>query len=58
MYEQHRAFLEWAAGYDTGEFGGRSRLRHEVWLAQVPQPILRISGLISIEEQARVILTA
>jgi len=37
-------FLEWAAGYDDGIFTGRSRARHEAWLAAVPCPVLRVAG--------------
>jgi adenylate kinase family enzyme len=38
------AFLEWAAQYDSGTLPGRSRSRHEQWLAQRTCPIVRIEG--------------
>jgi adenylate kinase family enzyme len=34
MHDQHRAFLNWAAAYDTGAAAGRNRQRHELWLSQ------------------------
>jgi adenylate kinase family enzyme len=43
MHEGSVAFLEWAAGYDdAGPGSGRSRKRHEAWLARLPCPILRL----------------
>lgn len=31
MYEGHREFLEWAAGYDTGDLTTRSKAKHDEW---------------------------
>lgn len=42
--EASRAFLDWAAGYDTAPVEGRSRSRHEAWLAALPCPVLRLDG--------------
>lgn len=44
MHAHHKAFLDWAATYDTGDQPGRSRPRHEAWLAQRPVPVLRLDG--------------
>jgi adenylate kinase family enzyme len=44
MYEIHSRFMAWAAAYDTGDLGMRSRARHEAWLAGLPCPVLRIEG--------------
>jgi adenylate kinase family enzyme len=44
MYETHREFIEWASGYDDGALPGRSRLRHEKWLAGLSVPVLRLDG--------------
>ena len=44
MFEQHQAFMAWAAGYESGEFAGRNRDRHERWLAGLPQPVMRCDG--------------
>jgi hypothetical protein len=36
--------LTWARGYDDPLFQGRSRARHEEWLATLACPILRLDG--------------
>jgi adenylate kinase family enzyme len=47
-HAQHRDFLAYAAGYDTGRFTGpmtgRYRARHEAWLARLPCPVVRLDG--------------
>ncbi|RYP87053.1 hypothetical protein EKO23_07190 [Nocardioides guangzhouensis] len=35
-------FLAWARGYDDPAFDGRSRVRHEEWLATLACPVLRL----------------
>lgn len=37
-------FMQWAAGYDDPDFSGRSRERHEAWLAAVDKPVLRLDS--------------
>jgi adenylate kinase family enzyme len=50
------AFLAWAAQYDEGRLEGRSRPKHEHWLAARRCPLLRIDGDIALEDStARVI---
>lgn len=44
MHENHVEFIEWAAHYDDGSLPGRSRPRHEKWLAGLSQPVLRLDG--------------
>jgi adenylate kinase family enzyme len=44
MHTSHEAFLAWAAAYDTGTWEGRSRPKHEAWLARLPCPTLRVDG--------------
>lgn len=51
-------FLEWAAQYDEGRLPGRSRERHERWLAARRCPVLRIEGTVSVEEAQRRIMEA
>jgi adenylate kinase family enzyme len=43
------AFLAWAAQYDEGTLEGRSRSKHEAWLAKRRCPVLRIDGDTSTE---------
>lgn len=42
--EALNAFLTWARGYDEPSFEGRSRTRHEDWLATLTRPILRLDS--------------
>jgi adenylate kinase family enzyme len=44
MHETHREFVEWAAHYEDGTLPGRSRPRHEKWLAGLALPLLRLDG--------------
>jgi hypothetical protein len=43
------AFLVWAGQYDEGALEGRSRSKHEAWLAKRSCPVLRIDGDVSTE---------
>ncbi len=52
------AFLEWAAAYDAGSRSGRSRARHEAWLAGLGLPVLRIDGDRSATERVELVLCA
>lgn len=44
MHAQHQAFLDWAAAYESGWMSGRSRPRHEGWLATLNCPVIRLDG--------------
>lgn len=44
MHDNHREFIEWAARYEQGTEPGRSRPRHEKWLAETRTPVLRLDG--------------
>lgn len=44
LEHDHRAFLDYAMGYDADDFTGRSRLKHELWLAELPCPVIRLDG--------------
>jgi hypothetical protein len=50
LHEDYLAFLEWAAAYDAGSQGGRSRPRHEAWLARLPCPVVRLEGVLAIDD--------
>jgi adenylate kinase family enzyme len=50
MYEHHREFLKWAASYDEGTMPGRSRPRHQAWLAQLPCRVIKLNSEPSIEQ--------
>ncbi|GAB3025455.1 hypothetical protein GCM10011376_11510 [Nocardioides flavus (ex Wang et al. 2016)] len=40
-------FLDWAGSYDDPSFDGRSRVLHEAWLTERPQPVLRLDSAAS-----------
>jgi hypothetical protein len=44
MYDQHKAFLDWAAQYDDGPIDMRSRQLHERWILALPCRVLRVDG--------------
>ncbi len=56
MYERHRAFLRWAAGYDTGT-SGRTRETDASWLAQLRCPVLPMTGECPTDAQVNHILS-
>jgi AAA domain len=39
-----REFFDWARGYENPDFPGRSRVRHDRWLATLPCPVLPLDG--------------
>src|SRR5262249_24182118 len=43
-HEDHLAFLDWAAAYDSGDMAMRSRQRHLAWLKGLPCPVIRLRG--------------
>ncbi|MGH7779628.1 MAG: hypothetical protein ACREQR_07360 [Candidatus Binataceae bacterium] len=50
-YDQHRAFIEWAAAYDTADETIRSLKLHERWLATLACTTIRIHGDLSLAEE-------
>jgi adenylate kinase family enzyme len=44
-------FIEWAAQYEEGRLPGRSRARHEKWLAERSCRVLRLDGDMTVEER-------
>jgi adenylate kinase family enzyme len=51
-------FLDWAGQYDSGTQAGRSRLRHERWLAMRRTPVLRLDGDLTVEDRVRRVVEA
>jgi adenylate kinase family enzyme len=58
MHDQHKAFVAWAASYETEGFGGRSLERHRAWLAGLPCPVLEITGTPTVEDSGARVLAA
>jgi hypothetical protein len=51
-----RHFLEWAGRYDDPTFTGRSRTRHEAWLAGLGLPVLRLDSARPVGELVEAVL--
>lgn len=58
MHAAHLEFLEWARGYDTPGFPGRSLERHRAWLAALPCPVIEIAGTPDVEESVARVMEA
>ncbi|MFD0679337.1 MULTISPECIES: ATP-binding protein [unclassified Paenibacillus] len=56
MYEQSKAFLEWASLYDEAGLEVRSKFLHEHWMSDLTCPILRIEGDLSATERVNIVL--
>lgn len=41
-HKQHKEFLQWAASYDTGGSGMRSKKLHEEWITHLPCKVIRL----------------
>ena len=53
MYEQHQAFLTWAAQYDTGDANMRSKAKHDLWQQKLTCPQIIVDGAEEMEEKLR-----
>jgi adenylate kinase family enzyme len=56
LHEHYRAFVEWASTYDEGSQEGRSRPRHEAWLARLPCPVIRLEGVLALDDMVSRVL--
>lgn len=56
MHETHRFFMGWAAEYESGTLPGRSRPRHEKWLAGLGKPVLRLDATRPTDALVRAVL--
>jgi adenylate kinase family enzyme len=57
-HAQYVEFLDWAAGYDTGTVVGRNLAQHEVFLANLTCPVLRLDGTQNTEALVASIIAA
>lgn len=53
MFEVHRNFMDWAAGYDNPDFDGRTLAAHETWLSHQTAPVRRVDGTLPVAETSR-----
>jgi adenylate kinase family enzyme len=58
MHMTHCAFRHWASQYDVPGFMGRSRQRHEYWLAEQVRPIFRLEGTTPLDSLVEAVLAA
>ncbi|HYJ81428.1 MAG TPA: AAA family ATPase [Allosphingosinicella sp.] len=58
MHDTHIEFIEWAAHYEDGTQPGRSRPKHEAWLAGLDKPVLRLDGARPTDELVEAVLGA
>ena len=45
-YEATREFIEWAAGYETGELAGRNLPRHEIWMSGLECELIKVQNIL------------
>lgn len=57
MYEQSRAFLEWAAAYDANTVG-RCQKYHDDWQRTLPCPLLELDGTLPVETLCSLVIQA
>ena len=56
MYQIHRDFFTWAAGYDDGPATMRSRAMHDLWQQKLTCPLLLLDGTRPVEELVQAVL--
>ena len=56
MYETSKAFLEWAALYDTAGPELRSSVLHEAWILDLECPLLRVENIRPVNELVKEII--
>ena len=52
------AFMAWAAQYDEGVMPGRSRARHDAWLAERTCRVMRFDGDQPVSDRVQAIVQA
>ncbi|MBV8698533.1 hypothetical protein [Bradyrhizobium sp.] len=57
-HEETEAFIEWASHYEDGSREGRTRAKHETWLAKLPCPVLRLDGSRPVAELVAAVASA
>ena len=55
MYENHQAFLIWAASYDEGSINMRSKAMHDKWQELLSCPLVTIDGSLPLETNWEII---
>lgn len=55
MFDQHQAFIKWAADYDSGDITMRSKLSHDEWQKKLNCRMMILSGSDSLEYNLKLI---
>jgi adenylate kinase family enzyme len=56
IHKQNNVFVDWASQYDDGDLTIRSKKLHEKWLSELPCKVLRLEGLLEVEEKVAKVL--
>jgi adenylate kinase family enzyme len=57
-HQETEEFIEWASHYDAGDREGRTFEKHQVWLAKLPCPVLRLDGARPLPELVKEVVAA
>lgn len=55
-YEEHEAFVAWAARYDEGDIHMRSRANHDAWQRKLRCPLMVLDGADKVEENVAAVI--
>ena len=58
MHDDHRAFMDWAARFDTGGLDIRSRVSLDAWQSRMTCPVLTLDSANSVESNLARVLSA
>lgn len=56
MHKTHLEFMDYASQYDQGDLSIRSYKLHKHWLKRLECPIIRLEGLLSVDEKIKEII--
>ncbi len=56
QYANYTEFMEWAANYDKRGPEMRSKVQHDLWLPELPCPVLRLEEPATIEQNLAAVL--
>lgn len=58
MHEEHRAFMDWAARFETGGMDMRSKVSLDAWQARMTCPVLALDSAQPVRENLTAVLRA
>ncbi len=58
QHANYKEFMEWAASYDKRGPEIRSKAQHDLWLPELPCPVLRLEEPATLEHNLSAVLTA